>query len=221
MGALRGAISVRRYAVLDPLPDDVRRKFVRGIRAHAFLPLDPKAEADRAVGWVSIIDGDDAELTTDKLFFVGQDGEQLRLTMRIDVLKPPAGEVRRQVEARAAEIEAAEKRPLSRREKRMLKEEVARTLRLRTIPRVRLTDVIWDLDERRLYLFSQVRSVCETFVDLFAKSFALKIDVEGPAAFARTSLGKKAAGALEPTEALAFGFPELRPIAQAPIEDEG
>jgi len=220
MGALRGAISVRRYAVTEPLPDNVRQKFVRGVRAHAFLPLDPKAEADRAVGWVSIADGDDAELTTDKLFFNGQDGEQLRLTMRIDVLKPPAAEVRRQVETRAAEFEAAEKRPLSRREKRMLKEEVARTLRLRTIPRVRLTDVIWDLDDQRLYLFSQVRSVAEAFIDLFTKSFGLKLDIEGPGAIARTALGKKAAAALEPTEALAFGFPELRPIAQAAVEDE-
>ena len=68
MGALVGSISVRRYKILEPLPADARAKFARGVRAHAFAPLDPKGEHDRSLGWVSLNDYDDADLRADKLF---------------------------------------------------------------------------------------------------------------------------------------------------------
>src|SRR4051794_30392185 len=135
MGAIAGSISVRRYRILDPLPADPRAKLARGARSHQFLPLDPKGEAERSVGWVAISDYDDADLPADKLFFVTAGaGEQLRIALRIDVLKPPPAEVRRQLQARVSAFEAAEKRSITRREKSALKDEIVRTLRQRTLP---------------------------------------------------------------------------------------
>src|SRR3954471_24050817 len=106
MGALKGSVAVRRYVVLEELPAEPRKRIAKGIRAHAFAPLDPAAEGDRAWGWVSIADESDADLTADKLFWVGGSGEQLRVSLRMDVLRPPPAEVKRQVAARAALIEA-------------------------------------------------------------------------------------------------------------------
>ena len=94
MGALKGSIAVRRYVVLSDLPADVRKRFVKGARAHAFMPLDPKADLDHTSGWVSILDGDDFDLAQEKLFFAASGGEQLRIALRMDVLKAPSGEVR-------------------------------------------------------------------------------------------------------------------------------
>src|SRR3954451_12607158 len=132
MGALKGSIAVRRYAVLDPLPGgDVRQKFTRGVKAHVCQPVDPKGDVDRSIGWVSILDNGDLEIRQDKLFFVAPGGEQLRVTLRIETLRPPAAEVRRRLASRAAEMEAAEGRPLTRREKSVLKTEIIRTLKLR------------------------------------------------------------------------------------------
>jgi DNA recombination-dependent growth factor C len=213
MGALRGSIAVRRYAVLEPLPAEPRRRLVKGLRAHAFMPLDPKSDESRASGWVSILDGDDADLQPEKVFFVAPGGEQLRVALRTDVLKPPASEVRRQVNARAQEMEAAEGRPLSRREKRLLKEEVSRTLRLRAFPRVKVIDVVWDLDGKRVYFWSQTKAANEAFVDAFVKSFGLKLEVEGAARWAHAAADAKALARLEPTRELWFGFPGVRPLA--------
>lgn len=215
MGALSGSISVRRYQVLDPLPADPRAKLARGVRAHAFAPLDPAAEGDRAVGWVSIADHDDADLRADKLFFVGAGGEQLRLALRIDVLKPPPAEVRRQLARRAAALEAERGQPLTRREKAALKEEIVRTLRQRTLPRVRVVDVVWNLDSGRLYLWSQTRSVNELFLDCFARSFALRLDVDGPARWSRGAAAADALAQLAPTPELLHGFAGLRPLGAA------
>lgn len=220
MGALTGSISVRRYRILDPLPPDARQRFARGLRAHAFQPLDPKAEPERSVGWVCVGAPDDADLRADKLFFVAAGGEQLRVSLRIDVLKPPPAEVRRQLASRVAAKEAEEGRKLSRREKGALKEEVVRQLRQRSFPRVRVVDVVWNLDTARLYFWSQTKSVNELFVDQFVRAFGLRLDVDGPARWTRAIVDKAALAALEPTPELWLGFAGLRPLAaDAPKED--
>jgi recombination associated protein RdgC len=220
MGALKGSISVRRYAVLDPLPADPRQKMTRGIRSHAFLPLDPAAEPDRSIGWVSILDSADADLRADKLFFVAPGGEHLRLALRIDVLKPPTSEVRRQLQSKLAAHEAEHGRPATRREKGLFKDEIVRLLRKRAFPRVRVTDVVWDLDQRRLYFWSQSKSTNEAFVDLFVKSFGLRLEIEGSARWTRAAVDDKALAQLEPTPELWLGFSGLRPLATDVKEDD-
>lgn len=219
MGALKGSIAVRRYVVLDPLPQDARRRIVKGLRAHAFMPLDPKSDQDKTFGWVSILDGDDADLQQEKVFFVAPGGEQLRAALRTDVLKPPASEVRRQVTARGQQIEASEGRALSRREKRLLKEEVSRELRLRAFPRVKLVDWVWDLDASRVYLWSQTKGVNETFLDQFTKSFGLRIEVEGPVRWATDLVEPRRVAALEPTRELWLGFNGVRPLSSGAQEE--
>ena len=221
MGALKGSIAVRRYAVLDPLPKDVRERFVKGLRAHNFMPLDPQADLDQTSGWVSILDGDDADLSSQKVFFVASGGEQLRVSLRTDVLKAPAGEVRRQVAARAAEIEAKEERTLSRKERRTLQEEVARTLRLRAFPRVRINDMVWDLDGERVYFWSQTKAGNEAFVDLFVKSFGIQIEPEGAARWAQSLVDAKVVRGLEPTRELWMGFEGVRPLATGVTDEAG
>jgi DNA recombination-dependent growth factor C len=220
MGALAGSISVRRYRILDPLPADPRARLARGARSHQFLPLDPKGEAERSAGWVNLADYEDADLRADKLFFVASGGEQLRVALRIDVLKPPAAEVRRQLQARVAAFEAAEKRPITRREKGALKDEIVRTLRQRTLPRVRVCDVVWNLDTQRLYFWSQTKTVNELFVDQFVRSFGLRLEIEGPGRWTRAAATPKQLEGLEPTPELWQGFAGLRPLAASAAQED-
>jgi DNA recombination-dependent growth factor C len=220
MGALNGSISVRRYRIVDPLPDGVRQKFVRGVRAHAFAPLDNKGDQERSVGWVSMLNHDDTDLRADKIFFVCAGGEQLRLALRIDVLKPPPAEVRRQLQTRAAAMEAEQGRPLSRREKSALKDEIVRLLRQRTLPRVRVVDVVWNVDSGRLYLWSQTKSVNELFIDQFVKSFGLRLEVEGPGHWTRSAAEKALLERLEPTRELWVGFAGLRPLSSSAAQED-
>jgi recombination associated protein RdgC len=213
MGALSGSISIRRYRVTDPLPADPRARLSRGLRSHGFTPLDPKGDVDKSVGWVSMLDYDDADLRADKLFFVASGGEQLRVALRIDVLKPPPAEVKRQLRARAAAMEAAEGRQLTRREKGVLKEEVVRQLRQSTLPRVKTIDMVWNLDSGQLYFWSQTKSVNELFVNEFVRAFGLRLDIDGPGRWTRRSGAAELLAKLEPTPELWQGFAGLRPLA--------
>ena len=219
MGALKGSMSVRRYAVTDALPTDVRKKLVRGVRAHAFAAIDPKADLDVSVGWVSILDSEDTELDANRCLFVGSDGEHLRISMRVDVLKPSSAEVRRQLDTKVRVTEGEEGRPLSKRERRELKDEIARALRLRSVPRVRTFDVVWNLDTGRLYFWSQSKGTNELFLDLFAKSFALRLSVEGPSMWARATVDAATLTKLEPTAELWHGFEGVRPLTSGIVED--
>jgi hypothetical protein len=221
MGALKGSIAVRRYAVLDPLPQDLRKRLVRGLRAHAFLPLDPAtSDLDRSAGWVSILDGEDADLHPEKVFFVAPGGEQLRVSLRIDVLKPPTSEVRRQLGVKVAEREATEGRRLSARERRGLREEITRTLRLRAFPRVKIVDAVWHLDAKRVWLWSQTKGANELFLDLFARSFNLRIEPEGAARWAHAIADARTLERLLPTRELWTGFEGVRPLTGNVTDDE-
>jgi recombination associated protein RdgC len=212
MGAIKGAISVRRYAVLDPLPSSrVRERLVKGLRAHAFLPLDPRSEVDRAVGWVVLGQPEDADLTPEKVLYAASAGEELRVALRVDTLRVPAAEVRRQVALRAAELEV-DGRHLSPRERRALREEVTRTLKLRAFPRVRVTDLVWQLDAGRVYFWSQTKAASEAMLDVFMKSFGLRIEVEGPARWSAATVDTRMLDRLEPTRELWLGFDGLRPL---------
>lgn len=221
MGALKGSLSVRRYAVTGALPADVRKKLVRGLRAHTFAPVDPKGDVDQSVGWVSLFDSDDTQLEASSCLFVASGGEQLRVSMRVDVLRPAGAEVRRQLETKVRATEGEHGRKLSKRERRELKDEIIHTLRQRTLPRVRTFDVVWNLDTGRLYFWSQTKSVNELFIDLFTKSFALRLEVEGPTKWARAAVDEATLSRLEPTNELWHGFEGVRPLTSGVVEDQG
>jgi hypothetical protein len=142
------------------------------------------------------------------------------VTLRIDVLKPPPAEVRRQLQTRAAAMEAEQGCPLSRREKSALKDEIIRTLRQRTFPRVRVVDAVWNLDTGRLYFWSQTKLVNELFLDQFVRSFGLRLEIEGPARWTRGAADEELLKRLEPTPELWFGFEGLRPLSSSAAKED-
>ncbi len=200
MPALRGSLTARRYRTTGELPKDVRGRIVRGLRSHAFAPIDPDSDLEKSVGWVCLRDGEDADFSADKVF----SGERVLLGLRIDVLKPPAGEVRREITRRERERGKA----FSRGEKTALKAEIVRKLRKRSFVRTRVLDLVWAPTPKdgagRLHFFSRTKAANEAMVELFAKSFGLAIDAEGPAAWAADAGADKKKP--DPTPELLFGF---------------
>ncbi len=213
MGALNGSISTRRYRVMGTPPRDFRDRFTAGVRAHTLVPLDPKKNPheEKSIGWCSIFDEDDLDLEFDKFFLDGR----ILLSLRIDTIKPSGAEVKRVLGQRRREEEARRKAPLSKTQLRDLKELIVAELRLRTPPKVRTLDMVWKVDEQKLYFFSQAKGPNETFIELFVQTFGIAIDLEGPGPWAaifadqedRMDLLKEA----RPTAVLMGGFPGLRP----------
>lgn len=220
MGAFSGSITIRRYRVMGSLPRDFRDSFARGVRAHALVPLDPKKNPgeERAIGWCCIHDNEDLDLDFDKFWLDGR----VVLALRIDVIKPSAAEVKRQLRIRQREEEARSKVPLSKAALRNLKEQVIAELRVRTPPKTRVTDVVWNIDEGKLFFHSHSKTTNELFTDLFAQTFGLPLDLEGPGSWAQV-LAEQAGlddelAQTNPTPALLGGFAGLRPGTH-PIED--
>lgn len=205
MGALKGTITVRKYRVLDSIPSDYNVRFLRGLQAHHFMPLDPKANTDTTSGWVSLDDPEDTTFAPEKVFYDGQ----VRIALRVDKLKPPAPVVARELKKRIAQMEAEEGRVLVKRERRLLKEEVVRGLRHRAFPSVKVVDVVWMTEDQRLYFWSTSKGMNETFVDLFTKSFGLRLEREGPGTLVA---GLRDIRHLEPSRELWLGFEGVRPL---------
>lgn len=213
MGALSGSISIRRYRVLGQPPKDFRDVFTKGVRAHTFVPLDPKKNPheEKAIGWCSLHDEDDLDLHFDKFWLDGR----ILLSLRVDVIKPPAGQVKRVLTQRQREIEAERKAALSGAALRDLKAQIVSELRLRTPPKVKVSDMVWNLKEQSLYFFSHSKGTNELFVDLFAQTFSIPIDLEGPGSWAAElaraeDLGDALTQA-QPTAEWLGGFVGLRP----------
>lgn len=215
MGIVTGSISLRRYRVMGTLPSggEAAAQIEKAIRAHTLVPLDPEKNPTEttAIGWASAFDEQDLDLSYAK---VRVDGVML-LKLRIDTLKPSPADIKRLTKQRKREIEAERKEPLSNAALRELKELITLDLRRKATPKTRTFDVLWNCDERRLYLSSQSKAANEAFVRLFGQTFNIPLDIEGPGFWAEQAA--KAAGTekalrrLRPATELLAGFSGLRP----------
>lgn len=215
-------MALRRYRVLATPPTDFRELYEKAVRAHALVPINSESghAEEKSVGWCSLHDENDLDLTFSKFFVDGR----ILLALRMDTLKPPAAEVKRLLRLRQRELEAQRHEPLSASALRELKDMIVLDLRKRTPPKTRTVDVLWELDAQRLYLFSHSKAVNEAFLRLFAETFNLGIDLEGPGfwarAFAESEALDKSLGQSRPTAELLGGFVGLRPCPRASdIED--
>ncbi len=212
MGALAGSIALRRYRVLGAPPADFQESYEKSVRAHALVPVDPSRNEDRSIGWCSLHDEGDLELSFSKFYLDGR----ILLSLRVDVLKPPAAQVKRLLQQRQRELEAQRHAPLSAGALRDLKAILVAELRQKTPPKTKTVDMIWETEAQRLYFFSHSKGLNETFVGLFAQTFNLPIDLEGPGFWAsqlaedEPALQAALKGA-RPTPELLQGFIGLRP----------
>lgn len=224
MGAFSGSISTRRYRVLGRPPHDFADAFTAGVRAHTLVPLNPKKNPreEKSIGWCGAHDEDDLDLSLDKFYLDGR----IVLSLRVDVIKPPAKQVKRLLRQRQHEEEERRGASLSASALRELKEVITAELRQRTPPRVKTVDMVWRMDEQVLYFFSHSKGLNETFTDLFAQTFGLPIDIEGPGVWAQDLCAEDDTEdrlqQARPTAELLGGFAGLRPGTRAMDElDQG
>ena len=212
MGALSGGITLRRYRVNGSAPKDFKEVFEKGVRAHVLVPINVESNEDKSLGWCSIFDENDLDLSVDKFFFEGH----IMLSLRQDSLKPPATMVKRLLKQRQQVIESERGQLLSAAALRDLKAILVGELRKTTPPKVRTVDVVWNLEEQRLAIYTHAKSMNEALLALFSQTFNLGLDIEGPALWAKEQSEGDAKltaqlKAARPTLELLHGFVGLRP----------
>ncbi len=186
MALLTGSIRLRRYMVTGELPKDLRNSFEESISKHAFKEFAETDFREEAVGWVTIDDEFDTNLSPDRWLIE----DSINITLRIDVKKVPARILA--YECKKAELEKKEREArdkLSRHEREEIKESVKVHLAKRVLPSIRTIDVSWDLKREEVLLFATADGVAETFRTLFEKTFNVSLRPLFPYALADSVLG--------------------------------
>lgn len=222
MSLFKGTLALRRYRVMQKPPEDWREQYDKAVRAHALVPIDCEGIGVQSAGWCSVYDAQKLDFDTEYV-----EGHVL-LSLRMDVLKPDPAEVKKQVKLAAQRLEAERKAPLSKAALRDVKALVTLDLRKTTPVKTRTVDALWNLDAQRLYVLSHSKKANEVFVVLFAQTFNIPLDVEGPGFWASQYAEEVGKGgwdtvvrlrACKPTPELLGGFRGLRPCLMAAAPD--
>lgn len=177
MPALRGSLTYARFFVDGDVPDDFREKFMRSIRLRAMKPLEAEDEDLERSGWCKVGEPFEIELHYEDVFY----NEYLNLGLRTDKWQLPSTMLKQRVrEAEAAYLEKKGRERLGRAEKAELKQMVARKLRKQTAPATRMVDFSWSMNEGIVRFFTHADKAAGNMIELFFKTFGLKLVREAP-----------------------------------------
>ena len=192
MGLVTGSIGYLRMCAKGVIPDDYEAVYATAMQSHAFSPIDPLSEQLESCGWVHW----DDPLSTDfssgpRLLF----GDVLLMRARIDTLKVPATTLKAFVEHRIRQICHDQQRAkLTRNERSQVVDDTKRQLRRESLPKMTLVQAQWSMSTGEIRLFATSNRTVALFLDLFEKTFALKLDGMGPRTSGRSSNASGASG---------------------------
>jgi len=169
MGIVSGSVSYLRF-VAGNLPDAFEETYAEALRTAAFHEIDPHSDLEVSRGWVRFDDAFSSEFDPGTLV---EPGGNIFLRLRIDTLKIPAGTLKAYVDKDARERAAKVGRDkLVKRELDTVKADVKKLLRQRSLPRMQLLEMVWNVASGEVRLMSTSKSAAAHFVDVFEKTFS-------------------------------------------------
>lgn len=177
MGVISGSVSYTTYHVqgsFDALGADAA---FEAIAKYWFRPLLPDAEEETSTGWCDV---DDLLAEEPRFPAVFRDG-YLCLGIRVDKWAIPATLLKAHVARRERALMAQQSRTkLYRTERDAIRAEVLRELRHRALASASVVDMVWNLEDNRLRLWSQSSRANERFAELFTRTFDLRAIPDTP-----------------------------------------
>jgi recombination associated protein RdgC len=192
MPALRGSLTYARFFVQgDAPPDDFVSRAMRSIRARAMKPLTHDEDDLERSGWCTLGEPFELDLQHDAVFY----NEYINLGFRTDRWVIPSPMLRAKLkEAEASYLQKKGRDKLSRAEKKELKEVVTRKLRKDVAPAMSVIDCSWALNDGLVRFFSHSPKKGALMMELFERTFGLKLISEAPYTLAARLLDKPASG---------------------------
>jgi hypothetical protein len=200
MPALSGSLTYVRLFVEGDVPADYRERFIATLRLRAMKPLEADDDAAERSGWCALAEPYELSLSHEQVFY----NNYLNLGFRTDRWSIPAALLRANIrEAESVYLEKKGRERLGKREREEIKEFVLRQMRRQTTPTVRVIDFCWSLEERIVRFFTHSQRPTMEMMELFTKTFGLKLVPEAPFTLAaRLGLSNEAQqawDALQPT----------------------
>ncbi|HIJ82111.1 MAG TPA: recombination-associated protein RdgC, partial [Desulfuromonadales bacterium] len=170
MGVYANTVSIIQYDVTGELPkNDQFQWFSQKLSGRGFRSIENSTD-ESAEGWVLVDRPDDASFDVPATFWRDN---YLVFSLRRDQRKIPAAVLKshtgREEEAFLAQHPNLRRTPKQRREE--IKEQVQSRLLMRCLPVPSQTDVVWDLKNGSLTLFTLGSKGVERFEDAFRKTF--------------------------------------------------
>ena len=176
MGIASGSVSYLLF-VAEPVTEGFEERFCEAMYNHRFMEIDPRSEVEKAHGWVRFDDAFSGEI--DPAVLVPPSG-QILFRLRVDTLKIPASTLKAYVDQAARERAKRDGRDqLARKELDVLKLEVKKQLRVRSLPRLQLVEVAWNIHSGEVRLFTTSKGSATLFAETFEKTFERKLQYVG------------------------------------------
>jgi DNA recombination-dependent growth factor C len=204
MGALNGRISPLALSVVGEVED--WKKALGEVTRHRFQPLDPKSGRQQSYGWVLLSDPFDNEFSLTNIFY----GEHLvGLTLRVDAITVPASQVKLHLARRVRqELRQSGKESLPKAEISRLKEDLLTDLMARSLPSIKLHEMVFNTRKNRVWFFGKAKGLVMTFAELFHETFGLTVVPDSPFTAARDVLTPEGAEKLLELGEAGFVNPE-------------
>lgn len=169
MGILKGALTARRYRVDGELPENFRDQYIELLNRDAFHePLSDKHK-EEILGWAQVHNLLDTSFDDVNRWLYNQ---YALFALRVDKKTLPATYFRAHLQKRQeAWCQANNRERVPAKVKEELRELLEQELLPKTLPRVQLTDVLWNMAEGWVLFHSQSDASNDRFRKHFHRTF--------------------------------------------------
>ena len=203
MSFQKASTSFTRFRIIDDIPADLWASIPEKLRQYAFIDIDDIAE-ERAFGWTSF----DDMLDTEWKLSPPEKGDFLTFSLRLDTRRIPPAVLRKHVRLALRDeeerIKQLGKKFIARERKKEIAEQVKLRLMGRFLPIPAEFQVIWNTRTGVVWFASTQAKMIETFLELFSRTFELRLEQLTPYALALSMLGEQFAEKLDAVESTHF-----------------
>lgn len=174
-----GALALRRVQILVS-PKDVRfSEIVKKLKSRSITPLGVDEEREQTMGWCHPYTGEpDFDSAQDHVY-----GQAFVFGLRADVKRIPGTYFRLQMKNALEALQKKDKGK-GRLQGKKLRDATRDRLKLEllrgTLPSVRLTEIVWHLDNNELWILSSSQSVYDDVEKLFLETFGWPLALYNP-----------------------------------------
>lgn len=203
MSFQKASSSFTRFRIIDDIPSELWASIPEKLRQFAFMDIDDIAE-ERAFGWTSF----DDMLDTEWKLSPPEKADFLTFSLRLDTRRIPPAVIRKHVRLALRDeeerIKALGKKFVGRERKKEITEQVKLRLMGRFLPIPAEFQVVWNTRTGRVYFASTQTKMIELFLDLFTRTFDLRLEQLLPYSLALTMFGEGISTKLDAVESTQF-----------------
>jgi len=203
MSFQKASTSFTRFRIIDDIPADLWASIPEKLRQYAFIDIDDIAE-ERAFGWTSF----DDMLDTEWRQAPPEKGDFLTFSLRLDTRRIPPAVLRKHVRLALRDeeerIKALGKKFIGRERKKEIQEQVKLRLMGRFLPIPAEFQVVWNMRSGRVYFASTQTKMIEMFLDLFTRTFELRLEQLLPYSLALAMFGEEISAKLDDVQSTKF-----------------